>query len=112
MLSIETIEAILGDVKIAFEDAVTLFKAAPAVIAGVQQKRPVLAVLEEDAPEALAVIESLANLAFPGSGEAIQIIATILAHSHPMTREEEEAWFQRADGSGIRDGAGNRTDSW
>lgn len=110
--SLANIEAILGEAKVAFTDAVTLFKAAPAVIAGIQQKRPVLEVLKEDAPEALAVVESLANLAFPGAGEAIQLIATLLAHSHPMTREEEETWFQRADGSGITDGLGNKTDSF
>lgn len=95
MIDLAKIEAIAGDIKIAFKDAIVLAKAAPAVYSGVKEGKPALGILKDVAPEALSIIEDIANIAAPGSGELIQLLATAYAHSHPMTRVEEEAWFQR-----------------
>lgn len=94
--SLDAIKAIVGDAKIAFTDAMILIHAIPAVKAGVANGESALGVLKNQAPEALAIIESVANIVAPGSGEIIQLLATAYAHSRPMTRDEEEAWFQRA----------------
>lgn len=93
--SLDELKSIAGGIKVGFEDMLVLVRAVPVVKAGIAQGRPALAVLKDEAPAALAIIESVANIAMPGSGELIQFLATAYAHSRPMTRDEEEQWFQR-----------------
>lgn len=97
--TLDELKAIAGGVKVAFEDALVLAHAIPVVKVGIEQGKPALQVLAEEAPAALAIIESVANIAAPGSGELIQLLATAYAHAKPMNRNEEEAWFRRTQGT-------------
>lgn len=98
--SLDEIKSAVATAKIAFKDAMILAHAVPVVKSGIAAGRPALEVLKEEAPEALTIIEDIANIVAPGSGTAIQIAATVYAHSRPMTRDEEEAWFKQKAGQG------------
>lgn len=89
------IKDIVGTAKIVFNDALILFHAAPKIEKAVKEKKSVLTVLKEEAPEALAIFESIANIVAPGSGTIIEILAVGFSMSHKMTPEEERGWMAR-----------------
>ena len=96
---IAAIENIAGDIKIAFTDAIILGRAVPQIKAGVAAGTPLAEIAANLAPDALAVIESVANIIFPGAGSAISVLAFVASKSHPMTFEEEQSWFDRVKGN-------------
>ena len=108
---ISTVENVAGDIKIAFNDAMIIGRSIPAIHAGVKEGKSLPVILAELEPEALEVVETIANFVFPGAGSAIGVLAYIIGKSHPMTPEEEQAWFEREDGT-IRDSVGGKADGW
>ena len=108
---IDTVENVAADIKIAFNDAMIIGKAVPVIHAGLKAGKSLPVILAELEPDALAVVESIANIVFPGAGSAIGVLAYIIGKSHPMTPEEQQAWFDREDGT-IRDSAGGKADGW
>ncbi len=50
----------------------------------------------KQSPAVLPILESIANFVMPGTGTGLEILAFVLSHSHKMTPEEEQLWFDRA----------------
>ena len=108
---IQAVENVAGNIKIAFDDAMIIGKSVPQISAGVKAGKSLPVILAELEPEALDVVETIANFVFPGAGSAIGVLAYVISKSHPMTPEEERTWFEREDGT-IRDSADNKADGW
>ncbi len=108
---IQTVESVASKIKIGFDDAMVIGKSVPQISAGVKAGKSLPTILAELEPDALEVVESIANFIAPGAGTAIGVLAYVISKSHPMTPEEEQAWFEREDGT-VRDSAGGRADSW
>ena len=108
---ISTVENVAGEIKLAFNDAMIIGRAIPGIHADIKAGKPLLSIAADLEPEVLAIVEQIANVVFPGAGSIIGVLAYIVSKSHPMTAEEQQAWFDREDGT-IRDSAGNKADGW
>jgi hypothetical protein len=78
-----------------------LINASAAVFHGIQTSGDaslgaIVRSFEAADPQAMPIIESIANVLVPGSGNAIALAAAVLAISHKMTPAEESAWMDRA----------------
>lgn len=93
-------EKLAGQVKILVSDALVLIKAAPAIAADYKEGKSLLQTVRDVAPEALPILEGIANLIAPGSGIVLEILAKGLFASHRMTPAEEKIWFDRQTASG------------
>lgn len=76
----------------------TLVTAAPLISNGVQHGDTAEQIVAALTPAMLAALETVANLFFPGAGTAIAIVASLIRAARPMTPEEEQRWFERAQG--------------
>ena len=108
---IDKVEGAAREVETSFHDTVVIARSIPAIHAGVDAGKSLPVILAELEPEALSIIVTLANFVFPGAGTAIGVLAYIIGKSHPMTPEEQQAWFEREDGT-IRDSVGGKADGW
>lgn len=101
--AISTVENVAGDIKIAFNDAMILYKVLPQIHADAKAGKPLVDILGEMEPQALAVIESIANVAFPGAGSAIGVLAYVVSNSKPLIpgSPEETRYFDKATGQGF-----------
>ena len=93
--SLSQLEVLFAEAKTIAIDAYRLGVAAPKVAAGMRAGKSAMQSVVDDAPEILPIVESLANLAFPGSGTAIEVVAKVVALEHPLTQEETNAWMDR-----------------
>ena len=108
---ISTVESAAATIKLAFNDAVIIGRAIPGIHSDIKAGKSLVSIAADLEPEALAIVEQIANVVFPGAGSVIGVLAYIVSKSHPMTAEEEQAWFDREDGT-IRDSTGNKADGW
>lgn len=84
----------------------TILKVAPLIKQAVAAGKPILDAIKEVAPELVPILKKIGTTLFPAAQsdeEAAANIATAWFLPHKMTREEEEAWFQRAQGVGWGD---------
>ncbi len=100
---IDTVENVADDVKIAFTDAMILGRSVPQIHAGVKAGKSLPVILAELEPDALAVVESIANIVLPGTGSAIGVLAYIIGKSQPLVpgSPEEKNYFDKATGQGF-----------
>jgi hypothetical protein len=76
-----------------------LAAAVPTVLFGIGDKKSPDDIAKEIAPTAIAVIEEIAAVMFPPfGGTAIEIIAFLLANQQPWTKDEQQRWWDRAQG--------------
>ena len=85
----------IGGVAVPWSDVDRLVGAAPSLAREIKAGAPAAQVVAAVGPEILAIIETVANLLFPGAGTGIDVIATLISMSRPMTAEEERAWMDR-----------------
>ena len=99
---ISTVETVASDTKIAFEDAIIIGRAIPGIHADVKAGKALPEILAGLEPDALAVVESVANIVFPGAGSAIGVLAYIVGKSQPLVPGsiEEKNYFDKATGGG------------
>ena len=99
--AIASVEAVAADAKIALTDAVIIGRAVPGIHADIKAGKSITGIMADMEPEALAVIESIANMLFPGAGNAIGVLAYIVQHSQPLVPGsiEEKNYFDKATGS-------------
>jgi hypothetical protein len=79
------------------EKMASLVPSVFSMIADGKHPEQIVAAIE---PALLPIIESVANIVFPGSGTAIEVIAFLIANSKTMTQEETNAWMDRAGRTG------------
>lgn len=88
-----------GGVTIPLSAFKPLLAAGQPIIDGIKAKKTpheIIADVEAAAgPAAIAVLETVANAAFPGGGTAVGLIVWALEHQKPMTQDEENAWMDR-----------------
>ena len=101
--TITSIEAIAGEIKIALSDAVIIGKAIPQIHADIKAGKSLPEVAAALEPDALAVLESIANFVFPGAGTALGVLAYVVKNSQPLVpgSVEEKNYFDKATGQGF-----------
>lgn len=75
-----------------------LAAAIPTIVLGIGHKQNPKTIVNSLAPSVLPIIEDVANLIFPGAGTAVEIIALLGANAQPWTKEDEQRWWNRAQG--------------
>ena len=77
----------------------TLTDHAPKIKAAIAAGKPPTVIITELEPVAIAALNYVAALFLPPPfGTALGIIEWVFSHRRPMTPDEEEAWFARAQG--------------
>lgn len=98
----DTVMGLVKTGEIVAHEAAALVNASIAAYHDVKSgeaKTPLEAILKQG--ETLKpILETVMNFLVPGSGTGVEFgleaVAFILSHSHKMTPEEEQAWFDRA----------------
>ena len=85
----------LFGIPVPVDDAVSIGEAVANVIRGVGQKKTAEEIVKGMGPDAIALLEGVANLIFPGAGTAIEIVSFLVSNSKPMTQEETNKWMDR-----------------
>lgn len=100
LVSIASTQSVeLGGKTVPLKSFVGLGRALPTIYDDFVQGKGIMQAIMDVEPEVLPVVEALANLFFPGAGNGIALVVTLLSMSHKMTPDEETVWFDRAKGN-------------
>lgn len=85
-----------------WSDIETVLGVAPGIITALKGGQTPEQIVAELEPSTIKVVEFVANIFLPGSGDLIAVLNTvvtlIVTNSHAMTSAEQALWFARVQG--------------